>query len=66
MCCPSWFDNPWITDATPRALRHARQTVKRSDLADHANYGYYASHSRWYWGLKLYLVCAEDVAVQPE
>lgn len=38
----------------------SRETVKRSDLAGHAHYGYCASHSRWYWGLKLYLVCAGD------
>ncbi len=34
--------------------------MKRSDLAGHASYGYCASHSRRYWGLKLYLVCAGD------
>jgi hypothetical protein len=34
--------------------------VKRSELAGHAGYGYCASHSRYYWGLKLYLVCAGD------
>jgi len=31
-------------------------TRQRCDLAGWANYGYCASHSRWYWGLKLYLV----------
>jgi hypothetical protein len=59
-CCPSWFDDLWITDATPVPCGMSRETVKRSDLAGHANYGYCASHSRWYWGLKLYLVCAGD------
>jgi hypothetical protein len=38
----------------------SRETVQRSDLAGHAGYGYCASHSRWYWGLKLYLVCTGD------
>ena len=33
----------------------SRQTVRRSELAGLANYGYCAAHSRWYWGLKLYL-----------
>lgn len=60
VCCPSWFDDMWITDATPLPCGMSRETVKRSDLAGHANYGYCASHSRWYWGLKLYLVCAGD------
>jgi hypothetical protein len=59
-CCPSWFDDLWITDATPVPCGMSRDTVKRSDLAGHAGYGYCASHSRWYWGLKLYLVCTGD------
>jgi hypothetical protein len=58
--CPSWFDDLWITDATPVPCGTSRETVKRSDLAGHAGYGYCASHSRFYWGLKLYLVCAGD------
>ena len=29
----------------------------RSDLADWAGYGYCASHSRFFWGLRLHLVC---------
>lgn len=59
-CCPSWFDSMWIIDATPVPCGMSRETVKRSDLAGHAGYGYCRSHSRWYWGLKLYLVCSGD------
>jgi len=59
-CCPSWFDDLWMTDATPVPCGTSRETVKRSDLAGHAGYGYCASHSRFYWGFKLYLVCAGD------
>lgn len=33
------------------------ETVKRSDLAGWAEYGYCASHSRFFWGLRLHLVC---------
>jgi Transposase DDE domain len=58
--CPSWSDDLWITDATPVPCGTSRETVKRSDLAGHAGYGYCASYSRYYWGLKLYLVCAGD------
>lgn len=47
--CPSWFDDLWITDATPVPCAASRETVKRSDLAGHAGYGYCASHSRFYW-----------------
>lgn len=59
-CCPSWFDDLWMTDATAVPCGRSRETVKRSDLAGHAGYGYCASHSRFYWGLKLYLVCSGD------
>ncbi|WP_007507587.1 IS982 family transposase [Pseudofrankia saprophytica] len=52
-----WFDNHWITDATPVPCGMSRPTVKRSEMAGWAGYGYCASHSRFYWGLKLYLVC---------
>src|SRR5664280_2269932 len=58
--CPSWSDDLWITDATPVPCGTSRETVKRSDLAGHAGYGYCASYSRYYWGLKPYLVCAGD------
>ncbi len=34
----------------------SRETVKRSELAGWAQYGYCASHSRWFWGLRLHLV----------
>jgi hypothetical protein len=58
--CPSWFDDMWITDATPVPCGTSRETAKRSDLAGHAGYGYCASYSRFYWGMKLYLVCSGD------
>ena len=31
--------------------------MQRSNLAGRAGYGYCASHSRFFWGLRLYLVC---------
>jgi hypothetical protein len=31
--------------------------VQRSDAAGWAAYGYCASHSRFFWGLRLYLIC---------
>jgi hypothetical protein len=52
-----WFDNHWIVDSTPIPCGMSRPTVKRSDLAGWAGYGYCASHSRFFWGLRLYLVC---------
>jgi hypothetical protein len=47
----------WITDSTPVPCGASRPTVKRSALAGWANYGYCASHHRFFWGLRLYLVC---------
>lgn len=52
-----WMDTVWITDSTPVPCGMSRPTVKRSDLAGWAGYGYCASHSRFFWGLRLYLVC---------
>src|SRR5665809_131594 len=37
---PSWSDDLWIADATPVPCGTSRETVKRSDLAGHAGYGY--------------------------
>ena len=33
-----------------------RETAHRSDLAGFAEYGYCASHSRYFWGLRLHLI----------
>ena len=38
----------------------SRETVKRSDLAGRAGYGYCASHSRFFWGFRLYLICTPE------
>jgi hypothetical protein len=58
--CPSWHDPARLIDATPVPCGASRETVRRSELAGWAGYGYCASHSRWYWGLKLYLVTTPD------
>ncbi|MER5466934.1 IS982 family transposase [Streptomyces sp. NPDC002668] len=52
-----WFDNHWIIDSTLVPCGMSRPTVKRSDMAGWAGYEYCASHSRFFWGLRLYLVC---------
>jgi hypothetical protein len=57
---PSWCDQWRLLDATPVPCGASRETVKRSDLAGWAGYGYDRSHSRWYWGLKLYLLAGPD------
>ena len=57
---PSFCDRLRLIDSTPVPCGASRETVKRSELAGHAAYGYCASHSRYFWGLRLYLVCAPD------
>ena len=36
------------------------ETTRRSQLAEVAGYGYCRSHSRWFWGMRLHLLCAPD------
>jgi Transposase DDE domain len=52
-----WSDDVWVVDSTPVECGRSRETTKRSALAGWAQYGYCASHSRWFWGLRLHLVC---------
>jgi Transposase DDE domain len=52
-----WSDDVWVVDSTPVECGRSRQTTKRSALAGWAQYGYCASHSRYFWGLRLHLVC---------
>ena len=51
-----WTDDVWVVDSTPVECGRSRETAKRSDLAGWAEYGYCASHSRYFWGLRLHLV----------
>jgi hypothetical protein len=51
-----WADDTWLIDSTPVECGRSRPTVKRSNLAGWAGYGYCASHSRWFWGLRLHLI----------
>jgi hypothetical protein len=52
-----WTDDVWVADSTPVECGRSRETTKRSALAGWAQYGYCASHSRYFWGLRLHLVC---------
>jgi hypothetical protein len=51
-----WHDAVWLVDSTPIECARSRPTVKRSNLAGWAGYSYCASHSRFFWGLRLHLV----------
>jgi Transposase DDE domain len=52
-----WTDDVWVVDSIPVGCGCSRETAKRSQLAGWAEYGYCASHSRYFWGLRLHLLC---------
>jgi hypothetical protein len=52
-----WTDDVWVIDSTPVECGRSKETVRRSELTGWAEYGYCASHSRFFWGLRLHLVC---------
>ena len=57
---PHSDDQLRLLDSTPVPCAQSRTTVRRSDFAGIAGYGYCAAHSRWFWGFRLYLVCTTD------
>lgn len=57
---PSFCDRLRLLDSTPVPCGQSRETVRRSEFAGHAGYGYCRSHSRWFWGFRLYLICSAD------
>jgi hypothetical protein len=46
-----------LMDATPVPCGQSVITGRRSSLFGYAGHGYRRSHSRWYWGSKLMLMC---------
>ena len=52
-----------LMDATPVPCGHSVITARRSGLYGWAGYGYCPSHSRWYWGAKLLIICTCDGTV---
>ena len=57
---PGYQDDLLLIDSTPVECARSRETVKRSQLADAAYYGYCASHSRYFWGFRLHAIFAPD------
>lgn len=57
---PSLFDKLRLLDSTPVPCGASRETTLRSEFAGVAAYGYCRSHSRFFWGFRLYLLCATD------
>src|SRR6266540_3936411 len=55
-CSPGWCDQLRLLDSTPVPCAASRETVRRSEFAGIAAYGYCRSHSRYFWGFRLYLL----------
>ncbi len=56
--CPGWDDDLLVVDSTPVECARSAETVRRSQLADAADYGYCRSHSRYFWGFRLHALFA--------
>lgn len=57
---PGSRDELLLIDSTPVECARSRETVKRSALADAADYGWCASHSRYFWGFRLHAIFSPD------
>jgi hypothetical protein len=64
---PGWEDDLLLVDSTPVECARSRETVKRAGssslgdaLGNAADYGYCASHSRYFYGLRLHTLSAPD------
>jgi len=57
---PGFYDDLLLVDSTPVECARSRETVKRSALADAADYGYCKSHSRFFWGFRMHAIFAPD------
>jgi hypothetical protein len=64
---PGFHDDLLLIDSTPVECARSRETVKRGGasslgdaLCDAADYGYCASHSRWFFGFRLHTLMAPD------
>jgi len=57
---PGFEDDLLLIDSTPVECARSRETAKRSQLGDAADYGYCVSHSRFFWGFRLHAIFAPD------
>lgn len=46
-----------MADPAPVECGRSRPTARRYQLAGWAGYGHCRSHSRWFWGVRLHLIC---------
>lgn len=61
---PGFHDAICLVDTTPLPCGQSVQTTNRSELAPWCGFGYSPAHSRWFWGMRLVLVCGPDGCVR--
>jgi len=57
---PGFHDDVLLIDSTPVECARSVETTRRSALSDAADYGWCASHSRFFWGFRLHCLFAPD------
>jgi hypothetical protein len=57
---PGSHDDVLLIDSTPLECARSVETARRSALGDAADYGWCASHSRFFWGFRLHGLFAPD------
>ncbi len=57
---PGFHDDLVLVDSTPVECARSIETSRRTQLADAADYGYCASHSRYFFGFRLHALFALD------
>jgi hypothetical protein len=58
--CPGYGDDLVLLDSTAVECGRSPETARRSELGPCCGYGWSQSHSRFFWGMRLHLVCALD------
>ena len=61
---PGFNDTICLLDTTPLPCGQSTQTAKRSELAPWCGFGWSAAHSRYFWGMRLVLLCGPDGCVR--
>lgn len=61
---PGSHDAIALLDTTPLPCGQSTATARRSELAPWCAFGWSAAHSRYYWGMKLVLLCGPDGTIR--
>jgi hypothetical protein len=61
---PGFHDSLCLLDTTPLPCGQSRASASRSELAPWCGFGWSAAHSRFFWGMRLVLLCGSDGCVR--